>query len=173
MRESLGVSAEDMVQMSNAGVVDLVGATVEAGAAVGEARNWWLGYLAQQANSREVEAADLGISPAQVARLIALVDDGTLSVALARQAVDGVLETGHDVDAVIAERGLQRVSDTGALEAAADEAIVANPDIAEKVRGDKVAAVGALVGAVMKATRGQADAATVKTILLQKLGVAE
>ena len=173
MRESLGVSAEDMVQMSNAGVVDLVGATVEAGAPVGEARNWWLGYLAQQANSREVEATDLGISPAQVARLIALVDEGTLSVALARQAVDGVLETGHDVDAVIAERGLQRVSDTGTLEAAADEAIAANPDVAEKVRGGKVAAVGALVGAVMKATRGQADAAAVKSILLQKLGVSE
>ena len=92
---------------------------------------------------------------------------------IARQAVDGVLETGHDVDAVIAERGLQRVSDTGTLEAAADEAIAANPDVAEKVRGGKVAAVGALVGAVMKATRGQADAAAVKSILLEKLGVSE
>jgi aspartyl-tRNA(Asn)/glutamyl-tRNA(Gln) amidotransferase subunit B len=170
LRDSLGVSDDDMVQMSNAGVVDLVGATVEAGAPVGEARNWWLGYLAQQANSREVEASDLAITPVQVARVIALVDDGTLSVALARQAVDGVLETGHDVDAVIAERGLQRVSDTGALEQAADEAIAANPDVAEKVRGGKLPAVGALVGAVMKATRGQADAAAVKEILLRKLG---
>jgi len=159
--------------MSNAGVVDLVGATVEAGAPVGEARNWWLGYLAQQANSREVEASDLGISPAQVARLIALVADGTLSAGLAKQVVDGVLETGHDVDAVIAERGLQRVSDTGALEQAADEAIAANPDVADKVRGGKLPAVGALVGAVMKATRGQADAAAVKEILLRKLGVSE
>jgi aspartyl-tRNA(Asn)/glutamyl-tRNA(Gln) amidotransferase subunit B len=173
LRDSLGVSAEDMVQMSNAGVVDLVGATVEAGAPVGEAGNWWLGYLAQQANSREIDASDLGITPAQVARLIALVADGTLSVALARQAVDGVLETGHDVDAVIAERGLQRVSDTGALEQAADDAIAANPDVADKVRGGKLPAVGALVGAVMKATRGQADAAAVKEILLRKLGVGE
>jgi len=173
LRDSLGVSDDDMVQMTNAGVVDLVGATVEAGAPVGEARNWWLGYLAQQANAREVEASDLGISPEQVARLVALVADGTLSVALARQAVDGVLETGHDVDAVIAERGLQRVSDTGALEQAADEAIAANPDVADKVRGGKLPAVGALVGAVMKATRGQADAAAVKEILLQKLGVSE
>ncbi|HZY77832.1 MAG TPA: Asp-tRNA(Asn)/Glu-tRNA(Gln) amidotransferase subunit GatB [Jatrophihabitantaceae bacterium] len=173
LRDSLGVSDDDMVQMSNAGVVDLVGATVEAGAPVGEARNWWLGYLAQQANSREVEASDLGISPAQVARLIALVADGTLSAGLAKQVVDGVLETGHDVDAVIAERGLQRVSDTGALEQAADEAIAANPDVADKVRGGKLPAVGALVGAVMKATRGQADAAAVKEILLRKLGVSE
>jgi len=169
LRESLGVSADDMEQMSNAGVVDLVGATVDAGAPVGEARNWWLGYLAQQANSREVDASDLGISAAQVARVIALVAEGTLSVALARQAVDGVLETGHDVDAVIAERGLQRVSDTGALEQAADDAIAANPDVADKVRAGKLPAVGALVGAVMKATRGQADAAAVKDILLHKL----
>jgi aspartyl-tRNA(Asn)/glutamyl-tRNA(Gln) amidotransferase subunit B len=170
LRESLGVSPEDMVQMTNAGVVDAVAASVEAGAPVAEARNWWLGYLAQEANAREIDAAELPITPGQVARVIALVADGTLSVALARQAVDGVLETGSDVDAVVAERGLQVVSDTGALEQAADDAIAANPDIAEKVRGGKVAAVGALVGAVMKATRGQADAAAVRQILLDRLG---
>ncbi|HEY8300524.1 MAG TPA: Asp-tRNA(Asn)/Glu-tRNA(Gln) amidotransferase subunit GatB [Jatrophihabitans sp.] len=171
--DELGVSAEDMVHMGNAGVVDLVGATAAAGAPVGEARNWWLGYLAQKANEAEIDPAELAIRPEQVARLIALVADGSLSTALARQAVDGVLETGHDVDAVIAERGLQRVSDTGALEQAADDAIAANPDVAEKVRGGKIPAVGALVGAVMKATRGQADAAAVRTILLEKLGASE
>jgi aspartyl-tRNA(Asn)/glutamyl-tRNA(Gln) amidotransferase subunit B len=171
LRESLGVSADDMVQMSNAGVVDLVGATVAAGAPVGEARNWWLGYLAQKANAAEIDPAELPIRPGQVARVIALVEDKSLSVALARQAVDAVLETGHDVDAVVAERGLRVVSDAGALEQAADDAIAANPDVAAKVRGGKVAAVGALVGAVMKATRGQADAAAVKAILLERLGV--
>jgi aspartyl-tRNA(Asn)/glutamyl-tRNA(Gln) amidotransferase subunit B len=170
LRDSLGVSAEAMTQLSNAGVVELVGATVEAGAPVGEARNWWLGYLAQQANARDVEPAELPITPRQIARVIALVESGSLSVALARQAVDGVLETGADVDAVVAERGLQVVSDTGALEKAADEAIAANPEVAAVVRSGKVAAVGPLVGAVMKATRGQADAAAVKDILLTKLG---
>jgi aspartyl-tRNA(Asn)/glutamyl-tRNA(Gln) amidotransferase subunit B len=65
------------------------------------------------------------------------------------------------------------VSDSGALEKAADDAIAANPEVAEKVRGGKLPAVGALVGAVMKATRGQADAAAVKTILLERLGVSE
>jgi aspartyl-tRNA(Asn)/glutamyl-tRNA(Gln) amidotransferase subunit B len=170
LRDELGVSAEDMVQMSNAGVVDLVGATADAGAPIGEARNWWLGYLAQKSNEREIDAAELPITPGQVARAIALVADGSLSVALARQAVDGVLESGDDVDSVVASRGLHVVSDTGALEQAADKAIAANPDVADKVRGGKVAAVGALVGAVMKATRGQADAAAVREILLTKLG---
>ncbi|HET6878366.1 MAG TPA: Asp-tRNA(Asn)/Glu-tRNA(Gln) amidotransferase subunit GatB [Jatrophihabitans sp.] len=173
LRDELGVSAEDMVQMSNAGVVELVGETVEAGAPIGEARNWWLGYLAQKANERETDPADLAVTPAHVARLVELVADGSLTTALARQVVDGILETGADVDTVVAERGLQVVSDTGALEKAADDAIAANPDVAEKVRGGKLPAVGALVGAVMKATRGQADAAAVREILLRKLGAGQ
>src|SRR4051794_15877596 len=138
LRDELGVSAEDMVQMTNAGVVDLVGATVDAGAPVAEARNWWLGYLAQKSNEREVEAGELPITAAQVARVVELVAAGSLSVALARQAVDGVLETGAEVDELVADRGLHVVSDTPALERAADEAIMANPDVAEKVRGGKV-----------------------------------
>ena len=171
LRDELGLSDEDLAKMTNAGVVALVAATVDAGAPVGEARNWWMGYLAQKANERDTEAADLGITPAQVARVIELVASGSLTTALARQAVDGVLDTGSDVDTVVADKGLQVVSDTGALEQAADDAIAANPDVAEKVRGGKLPAVGALVGAVMKATRGQADAAAVKEILLQRLGV--
>ena len=157
--------------MVNAGVVDVFAGTVAAGAPPGEARNWWLGYLAQLANSREVEAASLPITASQVARVIALVAGGTLSSALARQVVDGVLDSGQDVDAVIAARGLAVVSDTGALSRAADAAIEANPEIAGKIRAGKLAAVGVLVGSVMKATRGQADAATVKAILLERLGV--
>jgi aspartyl-tRNA(Asn)/glutamyl-tRNA(Gln) amidotransferase subunit B len=171
--EELGLSVDDLRKMANAGVVDLVDATRLAGAPVDEARNWWLGYLAQKANEREVEPADLPIGPAHVARVIELVRDGKLTVALGRQVVDGVLETGADVDAVVAQRGLEVVSDTGALEAAVDEAIAANPGVVEKVRGGKVAAAGPLIGAVMKATRGQADAAAVRRIVLERLGVSE
>jgi aspartyl-tRNA(Asn)/glutamyl-tRNA(Gln) amidotransferase subunit B len=166
---TLGLSEDDLQALTNAGVTELVGETVDAGAPVGEARNWWQTYLTQKANEADVDPSELNITPAHVARIIALVADGTLSTALARQAVDGVLETGDDVDAVIAAKGLKKVSDTGALEAAADAAIAADPDAAQKVRDGKVAAIGALVGAVMKATRGQADAAAVKDILLSKL----
>ena len=173
VRTDLGLSADDLIAMGNAGVTDLVIATVEAGAPAAEARNWWMGYLAQTANAREIEPADLPIGPAHVARVIALVADGALSATLARQAVDGVLETGGDVDQVIAERRLAVVSDAGALTMAADAAIAANPAVADKVRAGKIPAVGALVGAVMKATRGQADAAAVREILLQRLDAAE
>jgi aspartyl-tRNA(Asn)/glutamyl-tRNA(Gln) amidotransferase subunit B len=171
MTEQLGASADDMQQMANAGVVDLVAATLGAGAPLADARNWWLGYLAQKANERDVDPADLNVAPASVARVVALVSDGTLSVALARQVVDAVLETGQSPDEVVAAKGLKVVSDTAALGAAADEAIQAHPDVADKVRGGKVSAVGPLVGAVMRATRGQADAATVRRILLERLGV--
>jgi aspartyl-tRNA(Asn)/glutamyl-tRNA(Gln) amidotransferase subunit B len=85
--------------------------------------------------------------------------------------VDGVLAGEGEPDEVVQSRGLAVVSDEGALGAAVDEAIAAEPDAADKVRGGKVQAVGALVGKVMKATRGQADAAVVRRLLLERLGV--
>ncbi len=171
LAEQLGASASEMASMANAGVVDLVAATVAAGAPAAEARNWWLGYLAQKANEAGVEPAELPITPAQVVRVIELVAGGTLSVGLARQVVDGVLADGLDPDAVVEERGLRRMSDVDALGAAVEAAIAAEPEVADKIRGGKVAAAGALVGAVMKATRGQADAQTVRRLILQRLGV--
>lgn len=173
LARELDASPRDMEAMANAGVVDLVAHTAAAGAPAQEARNWWLGYLAQKANAAALEPAELPITPAQVARVIELVASGTLSTGLARQVVDGVLETGKDPDTVVEERGLRTVSDVGALAAAVDAAIAAQPDVAAKVRGGKVAAVGALMGAVMKATRGQADAQTVRRLLLERLGVTE
>ena len=170
---SLGLSELDSLAMVNAGVLDLVLATVEAGAPAAEARNWWLGHLAQAANSRGVDAADLPVTPQQVAHVVALVASGSLTAGLARQVVDGVLAGEGSPDEVVASRGLAVVSDEGALGEAVDAAIAAQPDTAEKVRGGKVAAVGALVGAVMKATRGQADASVVRRLLLERLGVEE
>ena len=115
-------------------------------------------------------SAELGITPAQVARVAELVASGDLNDKLARQVLDGVLAGEGDPDAVVAKRGLKVVSDDGALGTAVDEAIAANPAIADKIRGGKIAAAGALVGAVMKATRGQADAARVRELILEKLG---
>ena len=113
----------------------------------------------------------LPITPAQVARVAALVAAGDLNDKLARQVIEGVLAGEGDPDEVVEKRGLKVVSDEGALGAAVDEAIAGNAAIADKIRGGKVAAAGALVGAVMKATRGQADAARVKELILEKLGV--
>jgi len=169
----LGLSELDAEAMVNAGALDLVLATVAEGAPAAEARNWWLGALAQAANAAGISLEELAITPSQVAKVVALVASGGLTATLAKQVVDGVLAGEGDPDAVVAARGLAVVSDEGALTVAVDEAIAANADVAQKVRDGKVAAAGALVGAVMKATRGQADAAAVRRIVLERLGVSE
>jgi aspartyl-tRNA(Asn)/glutamyl-tRNA(Gln) amidotransferase subunit B len=103
-----------------------------------------------------------------VARVIELVQGRELTNVLARQVVDGVLAGEGAPDEVVERRGLKVVSDDGALVAAVDEALAAQPDIAEKIRGGKVAAAGAIVGAVMKATKGQADAKRVRELVIQR-----
>jgi aspartyl-tRNA(Asn)/glutamyl-tRNA(Gln) amidotransferase subunit B len=104
-----------------------------------------------------------------VARISALVAAGTLNDKLARQVIDAVLDGAGDPDEVVQARNLAVVSDEGALATAVDEAIAANPDVVARIREGKIAAAGVLVGAVMKATRGQADAARVRELILERL----
>ena len=151
------------------GVLDLVEATVDAGASPASARKWWLTELARRAKEAGVDLADIGMSPAQVAALQKLVEAGTINDKLARQVIDGVLAGEGEPDEVVRARGLAVVSDSGALEAAVDRAIAADPDAAQKIRDGKVQAAGALIGAVMKEMRGQADAAAVRALLLERL----
>ena len=152
------------------GAVDLVAATVGYGAGSEAARAWWGNFLVQKANEAGVELDAVGITPKQVAALVALVDEGKLSNKLARQVVEGVLAGEGEPEQVMADRGLALVRDDSLIQAAVDEALAASPDIAEKIRGGKVQAAGALVGAVMKATKGQADAARVRELVLKACG---
>ena len=164
------LSDEEFRDLVNAGALELIVSTVEAGASPTDARGWWVAYLTQQANTRGVELAELPITPAQLARVIALIGEGKLTTSLARQVVDGVLAGEGEPDAVVAARGLAVVSDDSALLEAVDAALAAQPDIAEKIRSGKVAAAGAIVGAVMKQTKGQADAKRVRELVLQRCG---
>jgi aspartyl-tRNA(Asn)/glutamyl-tRNA(Gln) amidotransferase subunit B len=168
LQEAWGLTDFELQSLANAGALDLVEDTVAAGAPQEAARKWWLGELARHANETSVDVAALPITPAQVARVVALVDAGTLNDKLARSVIEGVLAGEGDPDAVVASRQLAVVSDEHALLAAVDEALAAQPDVAEKIRGGKVAAAGAIVGAVMKATRGQADAARVRELVLER-----
>ena len=170
VQEEWKLSDEELRDLVNAGALDLVAATVDAGAPPAEARSWWVAYLSQQANSRGVELGELPITPAQLARVIALVDEGKLTNKLARQVVDGVLDGQGEPDEVVAAQGLEVVSDDSELQAAVDEALAAQPDVAEKIRGGKVQAAGAVVGAVMKATGGKADAKRVRELILAACG---
>lgn len=165
------LSDEELRDLVNAEAIDLVSATVDAGASPDDARKWWLNELSRHATENEIPLDAVEITPAQVARVVALIAEGTLTNKLARQVVEGVLNGEGDPDTVVETRGLQVVSDDSALGAAVDQAIADNPDAVEKIRGGKVAAAGALVGAVMKATQGQADAGRVRELILEKLGV--
>ena len=167
--ESWSLSELEFESLRNAGALDVVEATVSAGAFPADARKWWLGELARKANDAGVEVSALSITPEDVARVSALVSAGTLNDRLAREVIDGVLAGEGTPDQVVEKRGLAVVSDDSALLSAIDEAVAANPDVAEKVRGGKVQAAGVIMGAVMKATRGKADAARVRELILERL----
>ena len=162
----------EMRDIVGAGALLLVEDTVAAGASPQAARKWWLGELARRAKDDGVELPDLaerGVGPADVAAVQALVDAGTVNDKLARQVFDGLLAGEGTPAEIVEKRGLAVVSDEGALSAAVDEAIAANPDVAQKIRDGKHAAAGALIGAVMKQMRGQADAGRVRELVLEKL----
>jgi aspartyl-tRNA(Asn)/glutamyl-tRNA(Gln) amidotransferase subunit B len=169
LQATWGLPAENMTWLRNAGAIDLADQTVAAGASPAEASKWWLGELATEANKRGIELADLPITPEQVARVSALVRNKTLNDKLARQVLEGVLAGEGDPDSVVAARGLAVVSDDSALAAAVEAAIEANPDVAAKIRDGKTPAIGALIGQVMRATKGQADATRVRELILQRL----
>lgn len=164
-----GYSDPEMRDVVNAGAVDLIEATVAAGASPAAARKWWMGELARTANEQGVSLEELPITPAQVGELQALVDSGRINDKLARQVLAGVLAGEGSPEQVVTARGLEVVSDDGALLAAIDEALAAQPDVAEKIRSGNLGPVGAVIGAVMKATRGQADAARVRELVLERV----
>jgi aspartyl-tRNA(Asn)/glutamyl-tRNA(Gln) amidotransferase subunit B len=169
LQQEWGFSDLEMRDTVGAGALGLVEETIAAGASPAAARKWWLSEMARRANEQGVDIAELDVTPADVARVQALVDEGKVNDKLARQVFDGVLAGEGTPDEVVEKRGLAVVSDEGALSAAVDRAIGANPDVAAKIRDGKVAAAGALIGAVMKEMRGQADAGRVRELILEKL----
>lgn len=166
-----GYSDLEFRDVVNAGLMDEIEETVTAGASASAARKWWMGEIARRAKLADVDPAALGVSPAVVVEIEKLIASGAINDKLARKVLDGVLDGEGTPTEVVAKRGLAVVSDDGALQTAIDEALAAQPDVAEKIRGGKVQAVGAIVGGVMKVTRGQADAGRVRELILKTLGV--
>lgn len=168
IQQEWNLSDLELRDLLNVGAVDLIAATVDAGASPAEARAWWVSQLAQEANTRGVELADLPIKPGQVAEIIKMVAEGTLTNKLARSVVEGVLAGEGEPAAVVEKRGLKVVSDDSALIAAVDEALANNPDVLDKIRSGKVQAAGKIVGDVMRATKGQANAKRVQELVLER-----
>ncbi len=169
LQTAWAVPDKEMNAMVNAELLDTVEQTVLLGADPTKARSWWLGEISRIANDKAVSPTDL-ITVNDVAQIIELISKGELTDKLARQVVEGVIAKEGSPSEVIAKRGLKVVSDDAQLMKAIEEAIAAAPDTAEKVRGGNIPAAGALIGAVMKLTGGQADAAKVRELLLKHLG---
>ncbi|MBD3941511.1 Asp-tRNA(Asn)/Glu-tRNA(Gln) amidotransferase subunit GatB [Microbacterium sp. NEAU-LLC] len=171
LKADWGFTDLEFQDVVNGGLIDAVEATIAAGAGAAAARKWWTGEITRIANAQQAEAAEL-VTPANVAALQALVDAGTLTDKLARQVLEGVIAGEGTPQEVVDARGLAVVSDDGALIAAIDDALAAQPDVLAKIRDGKVQAAGAVIGAVMKAMKGQADAARVRELVLERAGTA-
>jgi aspartyl-tRNA(Asn)/glutamyl-tRNA(Gln) amidotransferase subunit B len=167
LKAEWGFSDVDFQSVVNAGLLVEVRLTVENGASPASARKWWMGELSRVANDRAVDASSL-VTPEQVAELQAAVDAGTINDKLAREALAGLIAGEGSVADIITARGLAVVSDDGALIAAIDTALAAQPDVLGKIRDGKVEAAGAIIGAVMKAMGGKADAARVRELVIER-----
>jgi aspartyl-tRNA(Asn)/glutamyl-tRNA(Gln) amidotransferase subunit B len=167
LKAEWGFTDLEFQDVVNGGLLTEITETVTAGATPQAARKWWTGEISRLANAQGVEASSL-VEPAQVAALTRLVDDGTLTDKLARQVLEGVIAGEGTPQEVVDKRGLAVVSDDGALIAAIDEALLSQPDVLAKIKDGKVQAAGAVIGAVMKAMKGQADAARVRELVLER-----
>jgi len=167
LKAEWGFSDVDFQSIVNAGLLVEVRETVEAGANPQSARKWWMGELSRTANEMNVEPSSL-VTPTQVAELQSAVDAGTINDKLAREALAGLIANEGTVAEIIEKRGLTVVSDDGALIAAIDAALASQPDVLEKIASGKVEAAGAIIGAVMKAMGGKADAARVRELVIER-----
>ena len=152
----------------NAGLLDVIEEAIAAGAKPQAARKWYTGEIARIANSEDKDVAELNVTPAQVAELANLVESGRINDRIARTVLAEVLAGKGSPEDVVKSQGLEVVSDDGALIAAIDEALAKQPDVLEKIREGKVQAAGAVIGAVMQAMKGQADAARVRELVLER-----
>ena len=169
LQQAWSVPDKEMNAMVNAELLDTVEQTVLLGADPTRARSWWLGEISRIANEKSLTPTEL-ITVKDVAQIIELIAKGELTDKLARQVVEGVIAKEGSPSEVISKRGLKVVSDDSQLMKAIEAAIAAAPETAQKVRDGNIPASGALIGAVMKLTGGQADAARVRELLLKHLG---
>ena len=162
-----GMGDQEFQDIVNAGLLGLVNQTVELGASPAGAKKWWMGELSRIANERQTDPSELA-TPAQVAEIEALISEGVVNDKLARQVLEGVLAGEGTPREVVDSRGLAVVSDDGALIAAIDDALAKQPDVLAKIKDGKVQAAGAVIGMVMKAMQGKADAARVRELILER-----
>ena len=150
-------------------LADYFEASLAAGAPARTAANWIMGELSAAMNRSELELKQIPVSPAALAGIVAKVEDGTLSTAMGKQVFEAVWAGEGDPESIIAARGLQQVTDTDALEKLIVDVLAANPSQVEQYRDGKHKVLGFLVGQVMKASAGKANAKQVNALMREKL----
>jgi aspartyl-tRNA(Asn)/glutamyl-tRNA(Gln) amidotransferase subunit B len=168
LQEAWSFSDLEFRDVVNAGLMDPIEETIAAGASPQAARKWWTGEIARQANADDKDVSELNVTPAQVAELAALVEAGKINDRIGREVLAAVMNNEGNPGDIVASKGLEVVSDDGALMAAIDEALSKQPDVLEKIREGKVQAAGAVIGAVMQAMKGQADAGRVRELIIER-----
>ena len=164
-----GLPREQVATLLDAGLAGRLEDAVAAGAPAVAAANWLVNEVNAWAVETGIDRAAVPLQGAQLAELVALVSDGTLSTKLAREVLVAVLEGADSPRAVVEERGLAQISDSAAIEAIVDQVIADNPDVAQRVRDGNTKAIGALVGPIMKATQGKANPQLVNQLLMERL----
>ena len=170
LQAAWGISDMELRDVVNAGLLDQIEETVAAGASPQAARKWWTGEIARQANADDKDVSEMNITAAQVAELAALVEAGKINDRIGREVLAAVLAGEGNPGEIVSSKGLEVVSDDGALMAAIDEALAKQPDVLDKIREGKVQAAGAVIGAVMQAMKGQADAGRVRELIIERAG---
>ena len=172
-RDDLGLSAYDANTLTSSRAMADYFESVVAGLMQPDAKlaaNWIMGDLSATLNREGLDVAASRISARQLAGLLARIQDGTLSGKLAKQVFEAMWAGEGEADAIIEARGLKQVSDSGALSAIIDEVLAANTKLVEEFRSGKEKAFNALVGQVMKASKGRANPTQVNELLKRKLG---
>ncbi|MCB4208030.1 Asp-tRNA(Asn)/Glu-tRNA(Gln) amidotransferase subunit GatB [Arthrobacter sp. UM1] len=171
LKEEWGYADKEFRDVVNAGLLTEIEETIAAGATPAAARKWWMGEISRLAKTKDVEPTELGVRPQDVVDLEGLIGEKKINDKIAKQVLDFISQGEGTAAEIVDAKGLAVVSDEGAIGEAVDAAIAANPDVVEKIKGGKMQAVGALIGPVMGATKGQADAGAVRAMILEKLGV--
>jgi len=171
LKADWGYSDAEFRDVVNAGLLDAIEETIAAGASAAVARKWWMGEISRLAKNADTDPEGLGVTPATIVELNGLIEAKKINDKIARQVLEFVLAGEGTPAEIVEKRGLAVVNDDSALGAAIEDAMAAMPDVVAKIKDGKLQAIGALIGPVMKATRGQADAGRVRELVLEKLGV--
>jgi aspartyl-tRNA(Asn)/glutamyl-tRNA(Gln) amidotransferase subunit B len=133
------------------------------------AANWVMGDLAGLLKAANKEIAESPISARYLGELVGMIVKGELTGKMAKEVLPKIVESGHAPSVIVEREGMKQISDSGALEKIVDEVIAANPKQVEQFKSGKTTVIGFLVGQVMKASRGQANPATVNEMLKSRL----